>query len=162
MVQKKIKLNYNFKFFFKYYNFIKNFFFIKLINLFIFKGKKFKIEKYFSKFFNILKYKFKIVDPLFDLLKLLYINLVPCIRPIRIGFKMRYVKGFFIDPYSRVNRTFNLFIRDIRKKLNRKSIITNLLIEFFKLKYNKTCRLKIFNKNIIQEIKQFDLTKNVK
>jgi len=130
--------------------------FIKLTNILMRNGKRFIVNKYLTKAFDLLYNLEGITNPLELLMDSLYSNLVPIIksREILIGSKKRI--GVLLNIYQRISLTIKIFVKGIR--MHNQPLHFAIAKEILNLIFGKSY-LNIHNKNMIKEIEQFKLLK---
>lgn len=139
-----------------YRNIPNKLFLKKFSNILMIHGKRSVAMRLLLKFFEILKLKFKMSDPISFLKFFIFKNLVPVIKSKIVGFKKKKVIGISLSIYKRIGMTLKLFIKGAQ--LYNHPIILGLLIEFLKL-MKKNSYLQITNQKTISDIKTFKLYK---
>lgn len=139
-----------------YRNIPNKLFLKKISNILMIHGKRTVAMRLLLKFFEILKLKFKMSDPISFLKFFIFKNLVPVIKSKIVGFKKKKVIGISLSIYKRIGMTLKLFIKGAQ--LYNYPIILGLLIEFLKL-MKKSSYLQITNQKTISDIKTFKLYK---
>lgn len=150
------KLNLKFNNYYLYSYLPNSLFLKKLSNILMIHGVKSIAMKILIKFFEILKLKFNIGDPIRKLRKLIYINLVPVIKSKTIGFKVKKVIGLTVPIYKRINNSIKLYIKGARS--HNVPIVFGLIIEFFNLIKNESF-LQSYNIKLLNEIETLSLYK---
>ncbi len=157
---KDIYENYNFnKSFNSYYlyrDLTNKLFLKKLSNILMIHGKRSVAMRIFFKFFEILKLKYKISDPIRLLKYYIFKNLVPVIQTKLVGFKTQKVVGISLSVFKRIGISLKLFIKGA--KMYNHPIVLGLIIEFLKFSKKKTL-LQISNKKTLSDIKTNNLYK---
>jgi ribosomal protein S7 len=148
--------NKGFNSYYLYRDLTNKLFLKKLLNILMIHGKRSVATRILFKFFEILKLKFKISNPIRLLKYYIFKNLVPVIQTKVVGFKTQKVVGISLSIFKRIGISLKLFVKGA--KMYNHPIVLGLLIEFLKFSKKKTF-LQISNKKTLNDIKKNNLYK---
>lgn len=152
-------INENINYLFLFRHLPNSMFLNKLLNLLMYKGKKMIAYNIILNFFEILKLKFHISNPIKLLMHFIYLNLVPIMKTKQVGYKNKKVLGINLTPYKRVSISLKLFVKGART--HQVPIVTGLIMEFFNF-LKKSTTLQKFNELTLKEIVANNLHKFLK
>ena len=127
--------NKGFNSYYLYRDLTNKLFLKKLLNILMIHGKRSVATRILFKFFEILKLKFKISNPIRLLKYYIFKNLVPVIQTKVVGFKTQKVVGISLSIFKRIGISLKLFVKGA--KMYNHPIVLGLLIEFLKFSKKK-------------------------
>lgn len=133
--------------------------FNKLANLLMKQGKKTIAIKILFKFFELLKQKNLVSNPLASLMYFLFQNIVPVVKGKVIGFKKKKTLGIRLSISKRISITLKTFIKGLLT--HKMPAHYALIVEYFNLLRGKSF-LHAFNTKMIKDIEDLKLFKAIR